>query len=147
MTLDEEVEVLKRIPLFSKIDKAKLKLLAFTSERVTFREGELICRQGESGDAAFIIIDGTADILINGNGSDIKVAEVGRNAIIGEIAILIDVPRTATVAATSELVTLRITKELFFNLVQEFPQIAVEIMRVLAQRLEATNEQLRLARA
>ncbi len=147
MTLDEEVEVLKRIPLFSKIDKAKLKLLAFTSERVIFREGELICRQGETGDAAFIIIDGTADILISGNGSDIKVAEVGRNAIIGEIAILIDVPRTATVAATSELVTLRITKELFFNLVQEFPQIAVEIMRVLAQRLEATNEQLRLARA
>ena len=147
MTLDEEVEVLKRIPLFSKIDKAKLKLLAFTSERVVFREGEFICRQGETGDAAFIIIDGTADILINGNGSDIKVAEVGRNAIIGEIAILIDVPRTATVAATSELVTLRITKELFFNLVQEFPQIAVEIMRVLAQRLEATNEQLRLANA
>ena len=147
MTLDEEVEVLKRIPLFSKIDKAKLKLLAFTSERVIFREGEFICRQGESGDAAFIIIDGTADILIKGNGSDIKVAEVGRNAIIGEIAILIDVPRTATVVATRELVTLRITKELFFSLVQEFPQIAVEIMRVLAQRLEATNEQLRLARA
>ena len=147
MTLDEEVEVLKRIPLFSKIDKAKLKLLAFTSQRVTFNEGEFICRQGESGDAAFIIIDGTADILIKGNGSDIKVAEVGRNAIIGEIAILIHVPRTATVVATKELVTLRITKELFFSLVQEFPEIAVEIMRVLAQRLEATNEQLRLARA
>ena len=85
--------------------------------------------------------------MIKGNGSDIKVAEVGRNAIIGEIAILIDVPRTATVVATKELVTLRITKELFFSLVQEFPEIAVEIMRVLAQRLEATNEQLRLARA
>ena len=145
MTLDEEVEVLKRIPLFSKIDKAKLKLLAFTSERVVFRSGETVCRQGDAGDAAFIIVDGTADILINGNGSDIKVAEVGRNAIIGEVAILIDVPRTATVAATSELVTLRITKELFFNLVQEFPEISVEIMRVLAHRLEATNEKLRLA--
>ena len=147
MTLDEEVEVLKRIPFFSKIDKAKLKLLAFTSERVVFREGETVCRQGETGDAAFIIVDGTADILINGNGTDIKVAEVGRNAIIGEVAILIDVPRTATVAATSELVTLRITKELFFNLVQEFPEISVEIMRVLAHRLEATNEKLRLAKA
>ena len=146
MTLDEEVEVLKRIPLFSKIDKPKLKLLAFTSERVVFHSGETVCRQGDAGDAAFIIVDGTADILINGNGSDIKVAEVGRNAIIGEVAILIDVPRTATVAATSELITLRITKEPFFNLVQEFPEIAVEIMRVLAHRLEATNEKLRLAK-
>jgi CRP-like cAMP-binding protein len=73
------------------------------------------------------------------------VATVGRHAIIGEVAILCDVPRTATVTARSRLTTLRIDKDLFFRLVNEFPQMAVEIMRELARRLEKTNEQLRAA--
>jgi len=70
---------------------------------------------------------------------------MGRNAIIGEIAILCDVPRTATVRADSTLVTLRISKDLFFRLVNEFPQMAVEIMRELARRLEKTTAQLQKA--
>ena len=54
-------------------------------------------------------------------------------------------PRTATVKATSELTTLAISKELFFRLITEFPQMAIEIMRELAHRLEKTNDQLRRA--
>ncbi|MFN9941623.1 MAG: cyclic nucleotide-binding domain-containing protein [bacterium] len=73
----------------------------------------------------------------------ITVATIGRHAIIGEIAILCDVPRTATVTAKADLHALRIDKETFFRLVNEFPQMAVEIMRELAQRLEKTNQQLR----
>jgi CRP/FNR family cyclic AMP-dependent transcriptional regulator len=66
---------------------------------------------------------------------------------VGEIAILCDVPRTATVRASSQTVTLRITKDLFFRLVTEFPQMSVEIMRELASRLEQTTQQLREALA
>ena len=65
--------------------------------------------------------------------------------IIGEIAILCDVPRTATVTANQHTVTLKINKETFFRLVTEFPQMSVEIMRELARRLDKTNEQLRQA--
>jgi CRP-like cAMP-binding protein len=75
------------------------------------------------------------------------VATLGRHAIVGEIAILCDVPRTATVNARTPLLTLRIDKETFFRLVNEFPQMAVEIMRELAHRLEKTNQQLRSAAA
>ena len=77
----------------------------------------------------------------------LKVADVGRNDIVGEIAILIDVPRTATVRTTEAMTALRISKELFFRLVAEFPQMAVEIMRELAQRLDKTTNDLREARA
>ena len=79
--------------------------------------------------------------------SRIELAKLGRGAIVGEIAILCDVPRTATVTSTGKTVTLRISKELFFRLIEEFPQIAVEVMRELAHRLENTNLQLREARA
>ena len=73
------------------------------------------------------------------------VATLKQNEIVGEIAILCDVPRTATVRAKTQLTTLRITKDLFFNLISEFPQLAVEIMRELAHRLEQTTTKLQEA--
>jgi CRP-like cAMP-binding protein len=145
MSLQEEVELLRNIPLFRKIEPSKLKLLAFTSERLTFQAGHRLFAQGDAGDAAYIIIDGTADVKINTDSGEITVASLGKGDVVGEIAILCDVPRTASVDAQEKVVTLKITKELFFRLVSEFPQISIEIMRELAARLERTNTQLREA--
>ncbi|MGF1626013.1 MAG: cyclic nucleotide-binding domain-containing protein [Alphaproteobacteria bacterium] len=143
MSLQEEVELLRNIPLFAKLEPSKLKLLAFTSERLTFHSGHALFRQGEPGDAAYIIIDGEASVEVDSPTGPLRVATLGRNDFVGEIAILCDVPRTATVIAASNLVTLRISKDLFFRLVTEFPQMAVEIMRELAHRLELTTARLR----
>ncbi|MFO1189369.1 MAG: Crp/Fnr family transcriptional regulator [Alphaproteobacteria bacterium] len=143
MSLEQEVDLLRRIPIFAKIAPAKLKLLAFTSERIAYSPGQVIFRQGEMGDAAYIIVEGDAEVFVTGSNGDVKVASLGPNDIVGEIAILCDVPRTASVRASSRLVTLRISKDLFFQLVNEFPQMAVEIMRELAHRLEKTTARLR----
>ena len=145
MSLTEEVELLRNIPLFCKIEPSKLKLLAFTSERLTFAQGQDLFRQGDIGDAAYIIVAGNAEVIVDTPDGPLTVARVGKNDIVGEIAILCDVPRTATVTASSELTTLRISKELFFQLVAEFPQMALEIMRELAARLDRTTAQLRAA--
>lgn len=147
MGLNEEVELLRNIPLFANIAPSKLKLLAFTSERISYDANQVLFNQGEIGDAAFIIIEGEADITIDSPQGPITVATVGRNDIIGEIAILCDVPRTASVRAKNKLETLVISKDLFFRLIMEFPQIAVEIMRELAHRLNQANEKLREALA
>lgn len=147
MSLDQEVEILRQIPLFANIDTAKLKLMCFASQRLTFKSGEALCRQGEPGDAAFVIVEGEADVLIDTANGPVKVAVLKRNDIVGEIAILCDVPRTATVTAGSELVTLKVTKDLFFRLITDFPEMGVEIMRVLAHRLDQTTAQLLEARA
>ena len=142
MTLQQDVEVLRKIPLFAKIEPARLKLLAFTSEHVEFRAGEAVCRQGDPGDAAYIVLDGTADVVVQGEGGPMTVATIGRNDIVGEIAILCDVPRTATVLATTQLVALRVSKDGFFNLVTQFPQVGVEVMHELAARLHQTTTRL-----
>ena len=143
MSLIQEVELLKNIPLFSKIDPSKLKLLAFTSERLTYGEGQVLVRQGDPGDGAYIIIEGRASVLIDTEGGRVEVFKLARGDIFGEIAILIDVPRTATVQATETVTALRVSKETFFRLLGDFPQIAVEIMRELARRLETANARLR----
>lgn len=143
MSLREEVELLQRIPLFANVEASKLKLLAFTSERIAFEAGHVLFNQGDAGDAAYIIIEGEAEVLVNGPTGPIRVALLGRNEIVGEIAILCDVPRTATIKARQRLVCLRIAKELFLRLINEFPQIAVAVVRELASRLEAGNQKLR----
>ncbi len=145
MSLNEDVERLRNIPLFAKIEPSKLKLLAFTAQRLTFNADESLFHQGDIGDAAYIIIDGNADVVVDTPNGPITVATLGKNAFVGEIAILCDVPRTATVTATSELTTICISKELFFQLVGQFPQMAIEIMRELAHRLELTTRDLQEA--
>jgi CRP-like cAMP-binding protein len=147
MTIDQEVELLRNIPLFAKVDPAKLKLLAFASERAVFAPGETLFHQGDPGDAAYIIMEGEAEVLINGPSGPIAVATIGKNDFVGEIAILCDVPRTATIRSRTALTTLRITKDLFLQMLMDFPAIAIEVTRVLAQRLEHTTERLRDALA
>ncbi len=147
MSLNEEVELLRNIPLFAKLEPSKLKLLAFTSERITYEADQILFSQGDVGDAAYIIVEGAAKVLVDTPDGEIEVASLGRNDFVGEIAILCDVPRTATVQASERTVTLRISKDLFFRLVAEFPEMSVEIMRELASRLEQTTQQLREALA
>ena len=145
MSLKQEYELLRRVPFFAEIEPAKLKLLAFMSERVGFDQGKNLFRQGDLADAAYLIIDGEAEVIVEGSGGPVTVATLGANEIVGEIAILCNVPRTATVRAKGRLVTLRISKEPFMRMVREFPNMAVSIMQELAHRLEATNNQLRAA--
>jgi CRP-like cAMP-binding protein len=146
MLLKDEVGLLKKVPLFAQIDPAKLKLLAFTSERMAFQPGQVICRQGDPGDAAYVIISGDADVVAETAVGEVPLARVGQNAIIGEIAILCDVPRTATVKAGTRIETLKIEKEHFLRLMREFPDMAIQVMRELADRLSKTTAELSHAR-
>lgn len=146
MLLKDEVEMLRRITLFSGLPPAKLKLLAFTSDRVMYSAGEALFYQGDIGDAAYVILSGKAEVLINTAGGPFKIAELEQNSIVGEIAILCNTPRTATVRTSTPLEALRIRKDDFLKLLADFPEMAVEIMRVLADRLTQTTAELSEAR-
>ena len=145
MSLNKEVEVLRDVRLFNKIDHTKLKLLAFTSESLTHQDGNFLFREGEPGDAAYIILKGKVSVFIETDKGPVEVAELKRGDVVGEISILCDVPRTASVKAIESVQTLKVTKDTFIHLLTEFPEIAIEIMRDLASRLNKTNIQLRAA--
>lgn len=145
MSLQQEYEVLRRVPFFAEIEPSKLKLLAFMSERVAFEDSKVVCRQGDPGDAAYLIIDGEADIELEGPTGPIRVATLGANEIVGEMAILVNAPRNATVRARGRLIALRIAKDPFMRMVREFPTMAVSIMQELAHRVQSTNTQLQAA--
>jgi CRP-like cAMP-binding protein len=142
MTLEAEVQSLRQVPMFRDIDPARLKLLAFTSERVQFAEGQRFFSQGDASDAAYVILEGRANVLLNTPNGEIKVAELGGNALVGEMGILSDTPRSAAIMAAEPSTALRIDKRVFLELLAQFPQMSLAVMRELAQRLERTNAQL-----
>ena len=142
MTLEAEVQSLRQVPMFRDVDPARLKLLAFTSERVNFAEGQKFFQQGDAADAAYVVLQGKADVTIDSPGGDIKVAELGQNAIVGEMGILSDSPRSATIVAAAPTTALRIDKRVFLELLTQFPQMSIAVMRELASRLEKMNTQL-----
>ncbi|MBO0663701.1 cyclic nucleotide-binding domain-containing protein [Jiella sp. MQZ9-1] len=146
MMLKSEIDLLRAVPLFAAIDPSRLKLIAYTAETVAYRQGQVLCRQGDAGDAAYVLIEGEADVSIAADTGDFVVAALKPGDVVGEIAILCDVPRTATVRATTQLSALRVRKEAFLQLVKQFPEVATEIMRGLAERLTHTNEELVRAR-
>jgi len=147
MSLKQEFELLRRVPIFAEIEPAKLKLLAFMSERVGFDPGKRLMQQGEPADAAYLIIEGHAEVIAETPAGPVILATVGANEIVGEMGILCNAPRNATICAKDRLIALRISKEPFMRMVREFPNIAVSIMQELAQRVDLTNKQLSTALA
>lgn len=141
-TLREDVEVLRKIPLFSAIDPSKLKLLAYASDKVEFEHGQMLFRQGDMGDSAFVVLSGTADIISESGGEEVVVAQLRDHALLGEMSVFCDIPRSATVRANGRLTALRIGKGYFLELIKEFPELARRIIRELAFRLAKTTADL-----
>ncbi len=142
MALNVEANTLQQIPMFAGIDVGKLKLLAFAGQRIACTAGEVIFRQHEPSDAVYIVLEGEVDIFRERTDGRIKLARLGPGQLIGEIGVLCDRTRTATVEAASELQVLRIEKAVFLDFVNELPQLALSIIRELGCRLDLMNEQL-----
>ena len=147
MSLEQEVELIRQFPIFSKIQPAMQKLLCFSSERLTYDAGQVMFNAGDAADAAYIIIDGSVEISVPTPSGPIIVNTLGKNELLGEIAIFGDVPRTATAKAIAKLEALKISKDMFVKVIRENPDAAVELIKILAGRLANTTSQLTQTRS
>ncbi len=140
MSLKEELGIVKKIPLFSKIDPARLKLLAFASDRLTFADGQFFFHTGDQCDGAYVILEGEAEVLAGA--TDALVAKLGPNDLTGEIATICNKPRSASVRALGTATVLRIPTDVFMLMLTEFPEMALEVAIELAHRLDRTTQKL-----
>jgi CRP-like cAMP-binding protein len=142
MDINTDSERLGAVPLFRALDRNRLKLLAFTSERVTYGSGEIIFRAGDAPEHAYVICSGEAEVLAEtDDGETIVAATLGRDALFGEMAILRHVTRSATMRAKGELVVLRIGANEFLKLLAENSATALEVMRILSDKLALAFQQ------
>lgn len=135
MLLNDEVQLLRKLPYFSKVDPCKLKLLAFASDRVCYEAGQVMFHQGDNSDAAYVLLRGKADLLINTAAGEVKVGEAHSHSMIGEMCLLSDAPRAATVRVTERAEALRISRDCFLKVVSSNPQIGFQISRSLAETI------------
>lgn len=141
MDIQRETEALGKVPLFSKLEQSKLKLLAFTSELQTYEEGEVVFNEGDAADCAFVIIDGEADIYANADGAQVVVGTLQANQLLGELGVLTSSPRSATIHAKGRLMMLRISTDMFLKLLAENPSVALDVMRQLSGKLVLAHRQ------
>jgi CRP/FNR family cyclic AMP-dependent transcriptional regulator len=128
---DAKIELLKRTPLFSGCSKSELRALARIADELDLREGTVITREGRPGREFFVLISGTAQVTKNGK----KIADLGGGDWFGEIALLTDSPRTATVTAASPVDVLVVTERRFREVVETMPSIALKILSSVSNRL------------
>jgi len=142
MSLAIEADLISRVPVFGAIGPAKQKLLCFSSDRLTFEPGQVMFREGDLPDAAYVVIDGTVEITVQTPSGPLLVNTLGESDVVGETAIFGDVPRTATATAKTRLEALRVSKDLFLDLVRDNADAAMQINRILAARLANTTARL-----
>ncbi len=141
--LVDEASLLRDVPLLAGLDWVRLRLLAFTSERREYRAGDTIFQQGSGGEAAYVILIGTADIVVEGDQIDTVLNPVGPGQMVGEVAMLCDTPRSATVRAKTDLTALRLNREVFFETMRQDPAFSFEVARDLGNRLVRTTAAVR----
>ncbi|MBO89190.1 MAG: hypothetical protein CMP14_06675 [Rickettsiales bacterium] len=140
--LNAEISALGQVPLFTEMDASRLKLLAFTSERLTYSKGEDLFHQGDTGNAAYVILEGAVDIIVGEGDEEIIVSHLDQNELVGDMALLSTKPRSATVRAHSDVTVLELKKEMFLELLEGSPHFAAHIARVMSDRLYNMTAQI-----
>lgn len=128
---DAKIKLLKQAPLFEQCSKQELKQIAGIADELDLSEGKVLIREGERGREFFVIVSGEIEVRRKGR----KMSTLGAGSYVGEIALLSQIPRTATVTATTPLDVLVITDRAFLNLLEKSPTIAVKVARTLAERV------------
>jgi len=147
MSLQTTVDVLRENPIFRKIDPKRLRIVALMGETLKYKPGERLFEAGDDGDSAYVVIKGQVDVLVRTDGGEKAVAQLGRGEVFGEMAVLTDAPRSTAIAAHNQLEVLRIERDTLLSLLREFPDIAIDLMRVIAKRLARTTRDFAEARA
>jgi CRP-like cAMP-binding protein len=128
---DAKVELLKKVPLFSKLNKQGLQQVAQIADELDLPAGKVMATEGDRGREFFVLLDGEAEVTKQGS----RINTMKKGDFFGEIALVTKMPRTATVTATSDVDVLVITERDFDSLLKKTPEIGRSIAEALAERV------------
>jgi CRP/FNR family transcriptional regulator, cyclic AMP receptor protein len=128
---DQKVELIRRVPLFANCSKRELVQIAQLADEIDLRKEKVLIREGERGREFFVLLEGEVEVTKDGR----HVNTLGSGEFFGEIALVSDSPRTATVVASSPVRALVITDRAFRRLLNESPEIQRKVLVALAERL------------
>jgi CRP-like cAMP-binding protein len=129
---DAKVELIKKVPLFSRLSKKELEDVAHIADELDLPKGKVMAQEGAQGREFFVLLEGTADVTKG----DRRINTMSDGEFFGEIALVAKVPRTATVTATSDVRVLVITERDFGALLKNSPKVSRGVAEVLVERVE-----------
>jgi CRP-like cAMP-binding protein len=126
-----KVEMIKSVPLFGRSSKKTLQGIAGIADEIDLPEGKVLTREGRTGYEFFVLIEGTVEVTKDSK----RIRALGPGDFFGEIALVSNVPRTATVTTTSPVRALVISAQNFRGLVDHSPEVALQVLDAVAHRL------------
>ena len=135
MNRSEMAKALQSVPLFSGLTKKELAVVSGAAKEVGATAGDILAKEGEQGVGFFLIVEGTARVVVNGRTR----RRLSAGDTFGEIALLDGGPRTATVIAETDMVMLGITAWAFKGLLTQYPTITIKLLEEVASRLRSTS--------
>ena len=137
------IDALTQVPLLAGLADDDLQRLADQSEQVSLAAGEVLFEEGSEGDRTYVVESGELEILKQSRNREIRVATSGPGAVIGEMAILQAMPRTATVRAAEDSNLVAIDGAAFRQLIEESPVAARSLLNTMFARWRETDSALR----
>jgi CRP/FNR family transcriptional regulator, cyclic AMP receptor protein len=135
---DAKVELLRGVPLFSACSKRELSRIASLTDEIEVSQDKVLTRQGEPGSEFFVIVEGQARVTVGGRG---RIAPLGPGASFGEMSLLDQGPRTATVQAETDMDLLVLDARSFSALLAEVPSVARKVLAGMAGRLRVAEKE------
>jgi HEAT repeat protein len=135
LSVIERVLFLRKVSLFSDLSPADLERVAQLVEERGYADGEVIAAEGEVGEELHIVIEGTIRVVQGGEGSERELARRSAGDVVGEMSLIAQAPRIASLIADAPVRTIRLGRHEFESMLRERPGVALAVMRVLVQRL------------
>jgi signal transduction histidine kinase len=143
MSDDQAVEFLRRLPLFAELPEADLRALCRRAEAMTLAAGEWLMREGEVGETLYVVLEGAIEITKRSGGQEVALALRGAGEVVGEMALLEQMPRSASGRAAQDSRLLRIGQDAFKQVLSASPSAALTLLRTSTMRLQNTEAMLR----
>ncbi len=141
MSLEGDIALLKRIPLFADLPDEQLRLVAFSSTKVDLQSGEKLFESGDPAASGYIVCTGAIELAADGDdAASATVCEPG--SLVGELALFIDTQRPARARARGETQLMEIERKLIIRMLHEYPHLALRLRAKLSERLTATVSEL-----
>jgi CRP-like cAMP-binding protein len=128
---DSKIELIRKVPLFSKLNKKGLEDVAHLADELDLPKGKVMAEEGDRGREFFVLLDGEADVTKG----DRSINRLGKGDFFGEIALVTHMPRTASVTAMSDVRVLVVTERDFAALLKRSPEISRGVAEALAERI------------
>ena len=130
------MELLRGVSLFSACSKRELSRIASLADQIDVPKGKVLTREGEPGSEFFVVIEGQATVIVGKRG---RIAPLGPGASFGEMSLLDQGPRTATVEAQTDMQLLVLDARSFSSLLADVPSVARKVLAAMAGRLRVAE--------